>query len=140
MSQQSSPLKVLSMAGDAVSKELVGTPVTSLGCTAMCFAPVWVLEAWGDDWGCPGEPGRGVLGRGCSVPLLLPEGLGEGTVVPVVGLLGGSVPVHPLSGREGPPVPARQWGKVNESTRWTELPTQHPPPPPVVPLPVLCLQ
>lgn len=82
----------------------------------MRFAPVWVLEARGEDWGCSGEPGREVLGRGCSIPPLFPEGLGEAAMVPMGGLLCSSVPAQLLVCREGPPVPARQWGKANEST------------------------
>lgn len=114
MGQQSSPLKVLPVAGDAVSKGLVELPMTFLGCSMTLFATVWLLEACGEDWGCPGEPGKGVLGTGCSVPPLLPEGLGEVAALPTEGLPDGSLPIHLLSSCEGSLAPARQWGKANE--------------------------
>lgn len=79
------------MGGDAVSKGLVEFPVTPLGCSMLCSAPVWVLEAWEEAWGCPRGSGRAVLG-------LLPEGLGEAAAVPTAGLLPSSVPTQLLTG------------------------------------------
>lgn len=99
-----------------MSEGLMESPVTSLGCSMTWFAPVWVLEARGEDWGCPEEPGKVVLERGRSVLPPVPEGLGEVAAVPMGGLPGGSVPTQPLAGREGPPVPVRQWGKAHERT------------------------
>lgn len=130
-----------------MSEELVESPISSLGCSRTWFAPVWVPEACREDWGCPGELGRGVLGRGCSVPPLLPEGLGDVAAVPVGGLLGTSLPIPPLS-RKRLTVPARQWGKANESKRQglsypPSILCCHPPslpPQSAVPLLVLCLQ
>lgn len=95
------------MAGDAVSKGLVASPVTALGCSM----PVWELVSRWEDWGCLGEPGRGVLGRDLSVPLLLPKGLGDVAAVSVEGLAGSSVPTQPLASRGGLPVSARQQKK-----------------------------
>lgn len=79
------PLRALSMGGDVVSKRLVKFPVTPLGCSMMCSAPDWVLEAWEEAWGCAREPGRAELG-------LLPKGLGETAAVP------SSVPTQLLTG------------------------------------------
>lgn len=79
------------MGGDAASKGLVEFPVAPLGCSMMRCAPVWVLEAWEEAWGCPREPGRAVLG-------LLLEGLGEAAAVPMAGLLPSSVPPQLLTG------------------------------------------
>lgn len=147
MSQQSSPPKALSVAGDAVSEGLVESPVSSLGCSRTWFAPVWVPEACREDWGCPGELGSGVLGRVCSVPPLLPEGLGDVAAVPVGGLPGSSVPIPSLGGKRLT-VPARQRGRANESKRQRlscppSILCCHPPSLPprcAVPLLVLCLQ
>lgn len=68
------------MGGDAVSKGLVKFPVTPLGCSMMCSAPVWVLEAWEEAWGCPREPGRAELGLGetAAVPSSVPTQLLSG--------------------------------------------------------------
>lgn len=78
------------MGGDAVRKALVKFPVTPLGCSTMCSAPVWALEAWEEAWGCPRGPGRAVLG-------LLPPGLAAAATVPMVGLLPSSVPAQLLT-------------------------------------------
>lgn len=60
--QQSSPLEVFSEAGNAVSAGLAEFPVASSECSVALLTPGWVLGAWWEDEGCPGEPGTGVLG------------------------------------------------------------------------------
>lgn len=84
-------IEVLSVGGDAVSKGLVEFPVTALGCSMLCSAPVWVLGAWEEAWGCPRGTGRAVLG-------LLPKGLGGAAAVPMAGLLPSSMPTQLLMG------------------------------------------